>query len=92
MTTQTNIALTDDFHAGKQLYFSFDPRSEQMELPFVNYTVTAANIPYNTISFSNGSKLDWSDGTLRFSGSIDDSAKVFFNEVFCKFFKSIKVT
>lgn len=48
--------------------------------------------PNYNVSFHSGSEtigyLDWNDGVMKFSGSADESAKIFFDNVIRQYFQN----
>lgn len=83
-----------------QLEFSFiKPESLTINLDDVVYTTTDKSIllseciNYPNISFCNKEnkivgKLDWSDGTMKFTGDADDSAQLFFDNIIKIYFQA----
>ena len=56
----------------------------QLQFSFMNGTMATLNSYQNlSMTFNDGKnvigKLDWNDGIMKFSGSVDESAQLFFN-------------
>ncbi len=78
-----------------QTEFSFVQLEQPLSQSFFTFADAAAYLylkPNYNITFNHEGKtvgcLDWNDGTMRFSGSADESARVFFENVIERFFKN----
>lgn len=76
MNTPTDTQLEFDFMAPTQLTFDWAIKDTYLTTTFK---------PDLTITFYDGKdaigKLDWNDGTMKFSGSVDESAQLFFDYI-----------
>ena len=58
----------------------------QLQFSFMNGTMATLNSYQNlSMTFNDGKnvigKLDWNDGIMKFSGSVDESAQLFFDYI-----------
>ena len=74
MNTTTETQLEFDFFEPAQLTFDWENKDTYLTTTFK---------PDLTMTFYDGKnvigKLDWNDGTMKFSGSVDESAQLFFD-------------
>ena len=74
MNTTTETQLQFDFFEPTQLTFDWANKDTYATITFK---------PNLTMTFYDGKnvigKLDWNDGTMKFSGSVDESAQTFFD-------------
>ena len=74
MNTTTDTQLEFDFMAPTQLTFDWANKDTYLTTTFK---------PDLTMTFYDSKdaigKLDWNDGTMKFSGSVDESAQIFFD-------------
>jgi len=79
MNTTTETQLQFDFFAPAQLTFDWENKDSYLTTTFKpNLTMTFYDSK-NAIG-----KLDWNDGTMKFSGSADESAQLFFDFIIKK--------
>lgn len=79
-------------HTQTEFDFIRPPESQSL-FTFSNATSSTLFLnPNNNISFHSGSQtigyLDWNDGVMRFSGSADESAKLFFDNIIRGYFQN----
>lgn len=79
-------------HTQSEFDFVRQPPSQSF-LAFADSKLTMLNLkPNYNISFHHEGKmigfLDWNDGNMKFSGSADESAQIFFEAVIKRYFKN----
>lgn len=89
MNTKIETQLEFDFMKSEQYNFNFAPFD-----PSVCYTTTESRALslwnyYPNVTFyykeKTVGKLDWSDGTMKFTGDADESAQLFFDGIIKRF-------
>ena len=76
MNTPIETQSQFDFFEPAQLTFDWENKDTYLTITFK---------PNLTMAFYDGKnvigKLDWNDGTMKFSGSVDESAQLFFDRI-----------